>query len=206
MAMRSDGSESEPAAVDGDTVRDADTVDNDGVRRFDGWDVDHVRRAGAADVDHVRAVRLAALADAPDDFDATLAEQRPWSTARWRRWITERATFILERRGEGRGLAVGEPHRGAARSAFLGAMWVHPALRGTGAADGLATAVVGWARAEGFGALCLHVESSNERARRFYERHGFRATGRRVPRARDNRTEDEMTLDLHRPADAPRRE
>jgi ribosomal protein S18 acetylase RimI-like enzyme len=78
-------------------------------------------------------------------------------------------------------------------------MWVDPAHRGSGVADELLTAVVQWAQARGDAGLCLAVASANDRARRFYERHGFVATGPGEPlRSRPEICTTEMRLDLRR--------
>ncbi|BDZ47942.1 hypothetical protein GCM10025867_01830 [Frondihabitans sucicola] len=64
---------------------------------------------------------------------------------------------------------------------LLVGVFVAPAFRGAsiGVADRLLAEVEGWAR--GFdGSLALHVHEENPRAIRFYERHGFVDTGRRL--------------------------
>ncbi len=70
-------------------------------------------------------------------------------------------------------------------------MWVHPTLRGTGAADALVTEHLAWARTVGRAA----VIATNGRARRLYERHGFRLNGRETMRE-DGRVELQMELPL----------
>lgn len=70
----------------------------------------------------------------------------------------------------------------------LMAMWVDPALRGSGAADALVDEHLAWARAVGATLLRADVFATNHRARRLYERHGFRSTGRETVR-HDGRVE-----------------
>jgi ribosomal protein S18 acetylase RimI-like enzyme len=84
--------------------------------------------------------------------------------------------LILVGGGAPRGLVAGA-HDNDRRSVHLMAMWVHPTLRGSGAADALVTALADWAAAEGATEITLCVEKGNDRARRCYERNGFRATG-----------------------------
>jgi RimJ/RimL family protein N-acetyltransferase len=71
-------------------------------------------------------------------------------------------------------------------------MWVHPALRGTGAAAELVTAVIEWAASEGARTVRLDVFESNPRARQFYEKLGFRDTGHRTVHESDGRVEVRM--------------
>jgi len=53
-----------------------------------------VRRAEAGDAAVVRALRLQALADAPDAFEFEAGVEDAWDEADWRRWIAERAAFV----------------------------------------------------------------------------------------------------------------
>jgi ribosomal protein S18 acetylase RimI-like enzyme len=87
-------------------------------------------------------------------------------------------TFLLEAGGEACGLVAGghDPHDSLV--VHLMAMWVHPDHRGTGAADALVSAAKAWAAEVGATQVRLNVVESNGRARRCYERAGFRATGR----------------------------
>jgi GNAT superfamily N-acetyltransferase len=63
----------------------------------------------------------------------------------------------------------------------LVAMWVEPAFRGTTTATDLVEAVCRWAGERGARTVALWVADGNDRARRFYDRLGFAATGRRQP-------------------------
>jgi GNAT superfamily N-acetyltransferase len=76
-------------------------------------------------------------------------------------------------------------------------MWVAPPWRGRGVASMLADAVIAWARSQGCTRVGLWVPDDNTRARVFYERHGFRPTGRsrQFPGATE-RSLSEMRLDL----------
>ncbi|MFI2779683.1 GNAT family N-acetyltransferase [Streptomyces sp. ALB3] len=62
-------------------------------------------------------------------------------------------------------------------SAELYALYVHPDRVGTGTGRALLTEAVARARADGFDAMSLWVLEENRRARRFYERAGFRPDG-----------------------------
>lgn len=63
------------------------------------------------------------------------------------------------------------------RSGELYALYVHPARIGTGTGHSLLAEVISRASVDGFGELALWVLRENVRARRFYERAGFRPDG-----------------------------
>ena len=98
-----------------------------------------VRRARADEWEALREIRLAALADSPDAFGSTLAEEREADEARWRGWITGEgwagavATFIADGPGPLLSMATGPPRR-PATTGWLFAMWVRPERRGEGSA------------------------------------------------------------------------
>lgn len=58
-------------------------------------------------------------------------------------------------------------------SLFINTFWVAPRHRGTGLAELLLELAVGAARVKKFTRLSLHVWAENERAVKFYRRHGF---------------------------------
>lgn len=142
-----------------------------------------VRRLGPDDWRELRALRLRALADAPDAFGATLAEEEAQPEASWLRWFGpgDRVVIVAEVRGRLVGMAAGGPAPSDEPSAGLYSMWVEPAARGTGVAGAIVNAVVEWAREAGFPVLGLGVTISNDRAIALYERLGFVDTGRRFP-------------------------
>src|SRR5215218_3061152 len=90
------------------------------------------RRAQAEDWRAVRALRLRALADAPEAFEMTLAQAEQWTDEDWRRRVAEgdeRVTFVEEDEdGNLVGMAVGlfDP---AARVAHFVGMFVEPGKR-----------------------------------------------------------------------------
>ncbi len=113
----------------------------------------------------------------------------------WRRWLAPGVTFILEASGEPRGLVAGVRDPNEASAVHLMAMWVHRDLRGSGAADALVSSVKAWASEVGATQVRLNVDEGNTRARRCYERSGFRATGRQGVLERSGDTEIEMICD-----------
>jgi len=121
-----------------------------------------------------RALRLAALAEAPNAFSSTLAE---WSgpgdsEARWReRLANVPYNVVASIGGEPAGIASGTAPSGD--GVELISMWVAPHARGRGVGDVLIAAVVDWGRRNGVHRIELDVMSANEHALRLYERNGF---------------------------------
>lgn len=68
-----------------------------------------------------------------------------------------------------------------------------PGTRGTGGADMLLAGAIERGRPRGCHAVILEVRENNERAQRFYRRHGFRVIGRR-PRYYADSGEDAILL------------
>ena len=155
-----------------------------------GWD----------DVDLVRGLRLAALADAPDAFWATLEQERDQPATWWRQRVVGEARWLVARLdGAPVGLAaVGADHREREGVLALLSFWVAPDARGRGVGDALITAAIGIARDEGARTLALDVGDHNAAASATYARHGFERsgeTGRFLP-PREHITEHELTLEL----------
>lgn len=158
-----------------------------------------ILRAGVDDWARVRAIRLAALADAPDAFSATLDEEVAQPPSFWRQRLgaSDAHTLLVARGGEDLGTAVLSTPVGS-DGAWLYAVWVAPAARGLGVGDALLEEAARRARGERRARLCLDVGDRNARARALYARHGFRPTGRRFSLAppRDHIHEHELALPL----------
>ena len=150
------------------------------------------RRAAPGDEPILRALRIQALTDAPEAFGSTLERELARTVEDWRRWLSPGATFILEVAGQPRGLVATRRDEDVRGIVHLMAMWVHPDARGSGGADALVAEVAVWARAESADVIQLLVIDSNRRAQRFYERSGFRSTGRTHVRERDQAIELQM--------------
>jgi CDP-diacylglycerol--glycerol-3-phosphate 3-phosphatidyltransferase len=154
-----------------------------------------VRRAVLGDEPILRALRLEALADAPETFGSTYERELARTTADWQRWLAPGVTLILEDSKAARGLVAGMHDAQDSRIVHLMAMWVHPSVRGSGAADSLVKEHLAWGRTVGARFVQLDVFETNPRARRLYERHGFRLTGQQTVRD-DGRLELRMELAL----------
>ncbi|HEX7115290.1 MAG TPA: GNAT family N-acetyltransferase [Steroidobacter sp.] len=151
-----------------------------------------VRRAVPGDEPILRMLRLEALTNDPDAFSSTYERELARTTEDWQRWMSPGITLILEEGGEARGLVSGMYDAEQAAVVHLMAMWVHPDLRGSGAADALVIEHLKWAHSVRAKLVRLGVIATNIRARRFYERHGFRLTGRETIWEADGRVELQM--------------
>src|SRR5262249_43363952 len=134
------------------------------------------RRVGVEDWQLVRAVRLRALADAPNAFGSSYDREAAFSDDAWidRVGETANATFVCEHDGDACGIVtlVREGDNG-----LLVGMWVAPECRGDGAGDSLIAALLAWTEAHAISSVRLSVVETNERAQRLYARHGFRRVG-----------------------------
>jgi GNAT superfamily N-acetyltransferase len=151
-----------------------------------------LRRAALGDEPILRALRLQALSDAPDAFGSTYEREVARTTSDWQRWLSPGVTFILDDPEGANGIVAGLRDAKDPAVVHLMAMWVHPVMRGSGAADELVAAVLGWAESEGARIVRLDVMQANNRARRFYGRNGFRPTGHERARERDGLIQVQM--------------
>ena len=151
-----------------------------------------VRRAMPGDEPILRDLRLQAMSDAPEAFGSTYERELARTTADWQKWLSPGATFILDTPKGTKGIVAAGRDATDAEVVHLMAMWVHPAIRGSGASDKLVAAVIAWAGLEGARIVRLDVMQANERARRCYARHGFRPTGHERLRERDGQIQVTM--------------
>jgi GNAT superfamily N-acetyltransferase len=145
-----------------------------------------VRRCGPDDWPGLRAIRLEALADTPDAYGSTYEENARWSDAQWKNAATNRLYYLAERDGRVVGMVSGGFNDGYPGTRWLYGMYVTPSERGTGTAALLVGAIADWAKSEGVDEMYLHVTTSVARARAFYEKVGFRATGEHFTMERDS--------------------
>lgn len=117
------------------------------------------------------AVRLAALADAPEAFPRAIAEWTDGGERRWRERLLDASALkvmVLDA-GIPMGLVRGVLEDG---QAWLHSLWVSPQLRGRGLGDQLITAVEEWARPRA-ALVRLAVVADNAPAVALYRRHGY---------------------------------
>jgi GNAT superfamily N-acetyltransferase len=134
----------------------------------------------------LKALRLRALADAPYAFAETLADVRASPDSRWQ------GRTAMSSEGDGSTCVVAfdddEPVGMAGcffdddsrECAHLVAMWVAEECRGERVAATILRDIIEWARGAGAAAIDAGVSTGNDRARRFYEKHGFREAGARA--------------------------
>jgi GNAT superfamily N-acetyltransferase len=160
-----------------------------------------VQRAQPADWQRIRSIRLRSLADAPDAFGRTLAEDEARLDAEWhdRAENEDVAHFLATTRNRNCiGTAVGAPYTDHIDTAGLFAMWVAPKARGWKVGSALVDAVVSWARNENYKRVLLDVADENTVAIRLYESCGFIPTGKTstLPPPRHHIQEHERSLSL----------
>jgi GNAT superfamily N-acetyltransferase len=144
-----------------------------------------IRRCGPDDWSALRAIRLEALADTPDAYGSTYEESVRWSDAQWKNAAATRLYYLAERDGGVVGMVSGGFNDGYPGTRWLYGMYVTPSERGTGTAALLVHAIGDWAAAHGVDEVYLHVTTIVARARAFYEKVGFRATGEEFTMDRD---------------------
>jgi GNAT superfamily N-acetyltransferase len=148
-----------------------------------------VRRLRAGETAQLRALRLRALADAPEAFGERFADIDAKPLHYWdelARSFTEpgrHVMFLAERDDDGTwvGMALGFRDWNHDDVVRLAGMWVDPASRRGGVARRLTEAVIDWARREGFRSVALWVADGNDAAATLYARCGFIFTGTRRP-------------------------
>jgi GNAT superfamily N-acetyltransferase len=144
-----------------------------------------VRRATAADARaiaevHVRTWQAAYRHAFPAEvLDSLSVDDRERT---WRQLLgrDELLTWVAEDGGRVVGFANVGPARDEEDVAELYAIYVLPESWGSGAGHELMRAAIDWFLAEEYTAAMLWVLADNPRARRFYEREGWRADGGRT--------------------------
>lgn len=113
----------------------------------------------------------------PDDIAACVTENL--SADRFADYLTDSQRLVLAAHDTGRiiGYAMLISADGTVE---LSKMYVLPEYHRTGAAAKLMDAGLAWASSCGAQSVWLGVNRHNERARRFYRKHGFEVTGTRV--------------------------
>jgi ribosomal protein S18 acetylase RimI-like enzyme len=146
----------------------------------------------------LKAIRLRALADAPDAFATTVKEARSWTIESWESQIEKLQTFIWREGEVDLGMVRGGQHEGDPDAGCLISMWVAPEARLRGIGGALVDEVIAWARRRGFRRLVLDVGTSNVAARSLYESRGFDETGvtGALPPPRQHVKELEMVIEL----------
>lgn len=158
-----------------------------------------VERAAAEHWRRYKALRLAALADAPDAFFTRYEDERDRPDAFWTQRLGGAAVTLLAVLGHRDvGVAVVAPLRDNPTDAGLFSVWVAPDARGQGVGEAVTRAAIGIARTAGHGRLVLEVSDHNAAAIALYARLGFVRTGvsGAMPPPRQHVREHERALAL----------
>ncbi len=156
-------------------------------------------RLAAKDWERYRAIRLRALADAPDAFARTHAEEVKLKPEEWRARLSDQAaTFAAVIEAADVGLVTGAELRGHDGIAGLFGLWVAPEARRRGVGEVLVSAVINWARTSAFTRVVIEVADNNKPAIELYARTGFAPTGAtgNMPPPREHISEHERALEL----------
>jgi ribosomal protein S18 acetylase RimI-like enzyme len=138
-----------------------------------------IRPMAFVDWQLAKALRLRALADAPDAFASTLEEELAMEDAAWQARARsneegrETRGFIASHAGTDIGLAVGVRPAHDPDCVEVNALWVAPHARRHGAARALVEAVRDWTCSLGATRLELRVTQTSYAARALYEQLGF---------------------------------
>lgn len=149
-----------------------------------------------------KSTRLRALQESPASFGSTYAKESQLSDEEWlqrsHRWCSAGSIGYIAFDQDGpRGLVACYSEEQDPPSGHVISMWVDPDARRSGVGKALIEALKAWGGTHGLHQLRLMVTSVNSGAIRFYERLGFRMTGRTEPYPNDPAIiEYEMILPL----------
>jgi ribosomal protein S18 acetylase RimI-like enzyme len=130
-----------------------------------------------------RAIRLRALADAPEAYGSTLAREEGLPDETWATRVAKSAVsgidcaLVAEQGGQFGGLLWAKVDADDAGRVNLFQVWVAPEWRGRGVAAALLDEALAWARSRGTRVVHLGVNNTNAGAIRLYGRAGFQQIG-----------------------------
>ena len=147
----------------------------------------YIRSFASSEWQTYKELRLRALADSPDAFSRTLAEEQTRSDEEWAKRLERGATsgwdlpLLVEVNGEPAGLAWGYIEATNPEVAHLYQVWVAPNYRGLGVGKMLLDAIISWAKEKKAEYLELGVTQADSPAINLYVRAGFKPTGKVEP-------------------------
>ena len=147
----------------------------------------YIRSFVSAEWQTYKELRFRALADSPDAFSRTLAEEQTRSNEEWAKRLGKGATsswdlpLLAEVNGEPVGLAWGYIEATSPEVVHLYQVWVAPTYRGLGVGKMLLDAVISWAKEKQADYLELGVTQADSPAVHLYESAGFKPTGKVEP-------------------------
>ena len=150
----------------------------------------NVRPISPGEGERLRAIRLTALADAPEAFGQTLEQARAMLDDEYDTWAEsgaaedDRLFLAAERQNQWVGMVGG--HDQGERVELI-SMWVTPAVRSRGVGRALIGSFLDWAFTKAAEEAFLFVGESNKPAKALYSSMGFRPTGKVAPLAWNSR-------------------
>jgi GNAT superfamily N-acetyltransferase len=142
-----------------------------------------------------REVRLRALAESPDSFTATLADEVDRDEQFWRDRMIRSQWLLAERGPVAEGIVSLGPYEQEPSAAEVFGLYVVPEARGKGVAWRLVEAAAALATQKGYQQLYYWVGTDNGRAVGFANNFGFRITDYRRPsRASDLEPGEEIAM------------
>lgn len=145
-----------------------------------------IQRITAEDASVYKEVRLRALKESPTAFSSTYAKEAQLTDEEWRqravRCDGERIVgYFAYEDDQASGMVFCFRDEMDESVGTIVSMWVDPAVRLAGVGRLLIDSVVDWAKERGVRDLKLMVTSVNQGAIAFYERNGFRMSGKTGP-------------------------
>jgi GNAT superfamily N-acetyltransferase len=154
--------------------------------------------------ERLRTIRLRSLAESPDAFGTTHAQDLARPIIDWHKRLEvplELAATFMARAGDlDVGVVTGRRSDDDVSTAMLLGMWVAPEARRFGVGGVLVDTVIRWARGQGFQRIVLDVADNNSPAIALYQSRGFVPNGitGTLPAPRDHVLEHQRTLVLER--------
>lgn len=161
-----------------------------------------IKRITPEDAFAFKDVRLRALQDMPTAFSSTYAKEAQIGDVEWKNRAArcngdDRIGFLAFDDDRASGMIFCFQEEADESAGTILSMWVAPEFRRAGVGRLLMDSVVDWAKGRGMRELKLMVTSVNQGAMAFYERTGFRMSGKTGPYPNDPAiTEYEMTLPM----------
>jgi GNAT superfamily N-acetyltransferase len=146
----------------------------------------------------LRAIRLRALADAPEAFGTTFEEASANPAEAWGQQVVMLPTFVAVEDGRDVAMVRCTRDQHTADTGWLLSMWVAPEFRRAQVGAVLVDLVVVWARANGICRLLLDVADLNAPAIALYKAKGFVPNGKSgsMPPPRQHVREHQRELQL----------
>ena len=157
-----------------------------------------IREVSDSELAQLKEIRLRALADAPFAYGGSYEGEKDREPEEYRSWITEGVTVVAEDDDGWHGMGHGRLDKVTPSLAYVMAMWVTPARRGTKLGADILDTLIEWARRQGASTVSLGVTDGNSPAETLYRSRGFEPTGEREPLTSDPTRE---CVFLERPVD-----